>query len=278
MTNICRLSVFGTLMVSFTTVALAQSLPLRADLASTSSSSSSSLESYVPSAQASPAAVSPSSNGAPFSGLGLGVKVGLSGIGFDVATPLVPSRLNLRGGATFFSYTPNITTNDNLNVTGTLKLQNSGIMLDFFPWHGSFRLSGGATVYNNTGINGSITVPGGKNFTLGNTTYYSNPANPAVGTGNFVMGGKAGGRVSFGWGNMVPKKGHFSFDTELGVQILSAPTVALAFQNACTSPAYTSCGAAAASDITAEQNKLQNDINFLRFYPILSLGISYKIH
>jgi hypothetical protein len=40
----------------------------------------------------------------------VGVKIGIAGIGFDVATPLVPTRLNLRGGATFFSYNLNLTT------------------------------------------------------------------------------------------------------------------------------------------------------------------------
>lgn len=278
MTNTIRLSIFGTLL-SFAAAASAQSLPLPADLVSSSSSSSSnsSAESFAAAAQATAPAVSPESSGGPFSSLGVGFKIGLSGIGFDVATPLVPGTLNLRGGATFFSYTPNITT-DSININGTLKLQNSGVMVDYFPFHGSFRLSGGATVYNNTGINGSLTVAGGNNFTLGNTTYYSNPANPAVGTGNFTIGGKAGGRLSFGWGNMIPKRGHFSFQEEMGIQFLSAPTVAIAFSNACTTPTYTNCGPPAAADITAEQNKLQSDINFLRFYPIVSIGVSYKIH
>jgi hypothetical protein len=268
-------------------IAQSASLPLHADLAAPASSSSAdslapepaSSLAAAPSAQAGPAkTAAETTTGGAFSGIGAGVKIGVSGIGFDVATPLVPGTLNLRGGATFFSYSPNITTNDNLDVTGTLKLQNSGVMLDYFPWHGSFRLSGGATVYNNTGINGSITVPGGKSFTLGSTTYYSNPSNPAVGTGVFNIGGKSGGRVSFGWGNMVPNKGRFKVETEFGVQILSAPTVALAFTNACTNSTYTSCGSPTASDITAEQNKLQSDINFLRFYPILSIGFSYRIH
>src|ERR1035437_7455985 len=156
-------------------------------LPATSSSSSYSAEDSfaTPAAAAAAAAAAPAapeaSQGGPFSGLGVGVKVGVAGIGFDVATPLVPTRLNLRGGATFFSYNLNETTNDNLTASGTLKLQNSGVMVDWFPFRGSFRLSGGATVYNNKGFSGSLDVPNGNSFTLGNDKYYAE--GPLVGTG-----------------------------------------------------------------------------------------------
>lgn len=269
---------------------------LVAELVSPASSSSSSApDIFAAPAQSTPATPpakpSEGSSGGPFSGLGVGAKVGLAGIGFDVATPLVPSRLNLRGGATFFSYTLNQTTNDNLIINGTLKLQNSGIMLDWFPWRGSFRLSGGATVYNNKGVNATINEPTGSSFTLGNNTYYaatSGSSSGVTGTGNFKLGGNAGGRVSFGWGNLVPKPGHhFSFDTELGIEFVSAPTVALGFSGYvctsaqgknCESPTNVSTFTAFQSDVTAEQAKLQNDVNFVKFYPILSFGIGYKIH
>jgi hypothetical protein len=69
------------------------------------------------------------------------------------------------------------------------------------------------------------------------TTSITPPSGPITGTGVFKLGGNAGGRVSFGWGNLVPKKGHhFSFDTELGIEFVSKPTVALGFAGSyCTS-------------------------------------------
>jgi hypothetical protein len=252
-------------------------------LPASSSSSSNAFLYDARAAQASTPAPA-TSEGGPFSGLGVGVKVGVAGIGFDVATPLVPTRLNLRGGATFFSYNLNETTNDSLTVNGTLKLQNSGVMVDWFPFRGSFRLSGGATVYNNKGLTGSISVPGNTSFTLGNDKYYSSSTTPLVGTGVFKLGGDAGGRVSFGWGNLVPKKGHrFSFDTELGIEFVSKPTVALQFTgNVCSSTPCTAGTSVSTfpgftADVTTEQNKLQNDVNFLSFYPIVSVGVGYRI-
>jgi hypothetical protein len=257
--------------------------------ATSSSSSYSAEESFATPAAAAASAAAPAapeaSQGGPFSGLGVGVKVGVAGIGFDVATPLVPTRLNLRGGATFFSYNLSETTNDSLTVNGTLKLQNSGVMVDWFPFRGSFRLSGGATVYNNKGVTATITEPSGSSFTLGSDKYYSSSTTPLVGTGVFKLGGNAGGRVSFGWGNLVPKKGHhFSFDTELGIEFVSKPTVALGFAGSyctgsanCESPTPIANNPTFAADVATEQAKLQSDVNFLSFYPIVSVGIGWRL-
>jgi hypothetical protein len=158
-------------------------------------------------------------------------------------------------------------------------------MLDFFPWRGKFRLSGGATVYNNKGFIGSLDVPNGNSFTLGNDKYYA--SGPLVGTGNFKLGGNFGGRVSFGTGNLIPTKGRFTFQSELGIEFVSAPTVALGFTGSvctsaqganCASPTNVSNFTQFQTDVTAEQNKLENDVNFVKFYPIVSIGIGYRIH
>jgi hypothetical protein len=217
----------------------------------------------------------------PFSGVAVAVKVGTAGIGFDVATPLVPGRLNLRGGASFFSYNTTITT-DNININGSLKFQNAEVVADFFPFGGWFRISGGGTVYNNTGLTASLAVPGGQSFSLGNDTYYSSPSDPIHGTGAFNFGGKTAGRVSIGTGNMLPKKGHFRFESEIGVQFFSSPTVlynigGTGCQNY-NGVIYTNCGPVQQSDVLAEQNKLQNDLTDLKYFPIVSFGLSYKIH
>jgi hypothetical protein len=81
---------------------------------------------------------------------------------------------------------------------------------------------------------------------------------------------------------MIPKKGHFTFESEIGFQYFSAPTVKYTFTGTgCQSlllGAYLNCGPIPQANITTEQNKLQNDLIDLRFFPILSFGLSYKIH
>jgi hypothetical protein len=294
------LAVFACASIAASAQASNPSPAVHASLAipTTSSSSSSSAVAAlatpaVPAAAAAsaPAPAAPEvSQGGPFSGLGVGFKLGVAGIGFDVATPIVPTRLNLRGGATFFSYNLSDTTSDGETINGTLKLQNSGIMADWFPFRGSFRLSGGVTVYNNKGLTGTANLADGKSMTLGNDKYYA--IGNLGGTAAVKLGGNTGGRVSFGFGNLVPKKGHhFSFDTELGIEFVSAPTVALAFTgNVCPSANYQSTTdsctggnqnastyAPFLTDVTAEQNKYQNDLNFVKFYPIVSVGFGWRL-
>jgi hypothetical protein len=218
----------------------------------------------------------------PFSGVAVAVKVGLAGVGFDVATPLVRRRLNLRSGASFFSYSTNLT-EDSINIVGSLKFQNASTMVDWFPFHGSFRISGGATVFNNTGLNATLAVPAGQSFTLGGTTYYSQPGDPITGTGAFTFGGnKVAPRVTIGFGNMLPERGHFRLISEIGFQYFSEPTVVYNIAGGgCTSDVggvYTNCGPIPQSSVTSEQNQLQNDLTDLRFFPIVSIGLSYKIH
>jgi hypothetical protein len=226
----------------------------------------------------------------PFSGVGTAVKIGIAGIGFDVATPLVQRSLNLRGGASFLSYTPSTITTDNLNIDGNIKFRNAGVMVDYFPFHGRFRLSGGATIYNNTGLTARLSVPTGQSFTVGGTDYYSepynavtNPAGPITGNGTFSFGGnKVAPRVTIGTGNMLSKKGRFTFQSEIGFQYFSSPTVVYNItgtgcQNY-TAGVYSNCGPIPQSNITDEQNKLQNDLTDLRFFPIVSFGLGFRIH
>jgi len=236
----------------------------------------------APSASAQSSAATPSRQSSlPFSGLAIGVKFGLAGIGFDVATPLVHQWINLRGGASFITYTPSTITEDNLNINGTIKFQNAATMVDFFPFHASFRLSGGATIYNNTGLTATLSVPTGQSITVGGTKYYSDPSNPLSGTGVFTFGGnKVVPRTTIGFGNMLPKRGHFRFEIEAGVQYFSAPTVTYTFtgEGCPTAVASPSCAPIPTTNILSEQTKLQNDLTDLRFFPILSFGLSYKIH
>jgi hypothetical protein len=287
--NLRSLPIFAAL--ALTPVALAAQTPAAEPLlyaavaAPTSISSSNSPEDLASSSirsDSTQAAAAPVVTGSsiPFTGLAVAVKFGVAGIGFDVATPLIRQWLNLRGGASFFSYTPSTFTQDNLNIDGHIKMQNADIMVDVFPFHGRVRLSGGLTVYNDTGLTATLVVPNGQSITVGGTDYYSDPTHPLHGNGIFTLGGnKVVPRVTIGTGNMIPKKGRFTFQSELGIQYITAPTVAYNFSgNGCNDKTYTNCAPIPQQNVIDEQNKLQNDLYDLRFYPILSVGLSYRIH
>ncbi len=223
----------------------------------------------------------------PFSALGIAVKVGVSGIGFDVATPLA-QKFNLRAGASFFSYSPSGTTSDNITYNGTLNLRSVNASIDWFPFGGSFRLSPGVTMYNGNHFSGNATVAAGQQFDLGDQSYTSGylGTNPVQGALNLNFGNKVAPSITTGFGNIVPRGlgKHFSVPFEIGVQFEGKPAFQLALTGiACQvgQPQPVGCAPVATdpttqANIVQEQNDLNGNVSGLQAYPILSIGLGYK--
>jgi hypothetical protein len=214
----------------------------------------------------------------PFSSLALAVKLGVAGIGFDVATPL-SKHLNLRGGASFFSYSPNLN-EDGITATGTLTFRSVTANVDYFPFKGSFHLSPGVTLYNGNKIIANASVAGGSSFELNNVDYTSANSNPIQGIFDVKLGNQVAPSFTIGWGNMIPRGGgHWSVPFEIGFQYVSSPVLTLnltgsTVQNGVTVNTATDPNFQA--NEKAEQASLQSDINALQIYPILSIGVGYK--
>jgi hypothetical protein len=250
------------------------------DASATAPAATESYSAAAASAAAAPAKTETSTR--PFSALGVGFKIGIGGVGFDVATPLA-KRFNIRGGAGFFNYNINSTVN-NEPVVGSLKLNNAEVMLDWFPFNGSFRLAGGMTIYNNTAVSGTVTVAPGQTIKINNTTYTSAPAPNAInGTLSAKFGGDVAPRFTLGWGNLAKRNGHWSFDTEFGVEITGTPTVSWAFGGMGCANTSSSSGSSCTNyqnipqtDVSAQTASLQSDFNSFKVFPIFNIGIGYK--
>ena len=146
--------------------------------------------------------------------IGVGVRLSTLGAGAEVGVSL-SSRLNVRGGVNIFQYNRGFN-HDGITYKGQLNLRSGEAHLDWYPIGHTFHLSPGLLVYNGNGATATANVPGGSTFTLGGTTYTSDPTNPIMGTGkqDFV---KAAPTVMFGFGNLVPQSRHFTFNSEMGV-------------------------------------------------------------
>ncbi len=219
----------------------------------------------------------------PFSAVGVDIKFGVGGIGFDVATPLAP-KLNLRGGASFFSYTVNNLSEDGFNIDGTLTFRSVNASVDWYPLHNGFRISPGVTLYNGNRFSGNATVPAGGTITLNDTDYISSPTDPLV--ANFTnqnnrFGNAIAPSITTGWGDIVPRAhgSHWSVPFEIGFQYISPPKVLLSLTGtACNSEG---CGSVQTdpttqANVLAQQNIINGDIYQLRFYPIVSTGVGYR--
>ena len=222
-----------------------------------------------------------SQHAGPFSGFAIGVKAGLLGVGFEAATPLA-QHFNLRGGANFFNYSDTFTS-DGIPYDASLRFRSVETSLDWFPWARGFHISPGALLYNGNQITASANVPAGGSFTLNNAQYTSSVADPVTGNASLTFN-KAAPKVSFGWGNLLPRSGrHFSLPFELGFAYAGNPKVNINLagvacynyqgQNYCSDVAT---DPTIQSNLAAQQQKVTNDVAPARFFPIFSLGAGYS--
>jgi hypothetical protein len=215
---------------------------------------------------------------AAFSRIGIGVKVSTLGVGVEAATPLA-GKFNVRGGFNMFRYSRDIT-NNGIQYNAQLQFQSAEAHLDWFPF-GGFHVSPGILFYNGNQLTGTAAVPGGKNFSVGGTSYESDPLTPVTGTGklNFL---KVSPSIMVGVGNLIPRNGRrYSFLFEVGGAYQGSARVALNLAgNVCDSMGLNcraiSTDATVQANIQAQQTKIQNDINPYRFFPVVSLGVGFN--
>lgn len=212
---------------------------------------------------------------------GVGVKVSTLGAGVEAAFKVIP-HLNIRGGFNDFSYSDTINTNG-FSANANLLLRSVEGHVDYFLI-GPLHISGGALFYNDNNANGSLSVTGGDSFTLNHVTYYSDPSNPVTGTAMLGLN-KAAPEVTFGLGNLVGRH-HFSINFEAGVVFQGSPSVGMNLAGtACTaSPCVNGVNTInAATDpglqanLTAQRQTYSNDLKVFKYYPIISLGFSFRL-
>jgi hypothetical protein len=225
------------------------------------------------------AAAVPSEHMAPFSAVAVGVRAGLLGVGFEVATPL-SRRFNLRAGGNFFGYNDTFTTNG-IVYGGNLHLRSADASLDWYPWAKGFRVSPGALLYNGNNISGGANVPGGNLFSLNDVEYQSSTTDPVTGNATLKFN-KAAPELTVGFGNHIPRSGrHFSMPFEIGFAYIGDPKLTLNLQGTACSPQGLYCQDVATtteiqSNLKAQQEKYQKDADDARFFPVVSVGFDYS--
>lgn len=228
--------------------------------------------------------VPPTSTSAPFSRMAIGGGVSAMGINMQVAV-IANRYMNLRGVGNFFNYTvDNISTNG-FEASGKFNLATAGASVDFypFPYHG-FRISPGALFYNQNRVTATMTASAGTSFTLDDYTYYSSQASPVTGSGALGLNtSNPAFTITTGWGNMIPRRGgHFSFPFEIGAAFIGTPSVNFALNGGQVCDTNGQNCVNVATDPTVQSNlqaqiaKYKNDVNPYRYYPILSMGMSYS--
>ena len=146
-----------------------------------------------------------------------------------------------------------------------LKLSNLRAFLDWSPL-GPFRITAG--IVGNGNKADVIGIPTGGTFTINGVPYSAE----AVGTlsGSVEPGRSAAPYLGIGYGNVAGAGVNFYFD--LGVVFQGAPTASL---TASCGPAVPPAQCAQIrSDLAAEQQQLQEELDKYKVYPVLSVGLT----
>ncbi len=196
--------------------------------------------------------------------VGVLLKAGTLGAGLDVSVGMSES-LGLRLQANALSYEDDFTESD-VDYSGDIDLKSAGLLLDWHPFSGVFRVSAGA--YWNGNEATAVGRPTGGFYEINGTTYASAEIGSLNGQVDFPS---VAPYLGLGFGS-APKAGSgLSFSFDVGVLYQQEANVALSV----------ACGttvrcAQLQSDVAAEAVSLQDDLKDYKFYPVVSFGIGYR--
>jgi hypothetical protein len=216
----------------------------------------------------------------PLPRIGVGVKVSTLGVGFEGSTAVMRTS-NVRGAFNFLNYDRTVTKNG-ITYDAGLGLRSLEFVYDQYVFKG-FHVSPGLLAYNGNHGDGTLSVPPGQSFTLGGIRYFSSQTNPIHGTAR-VDFRTAAPVLMAGVGNPLPRNGRrFGFNIDFGVVFQGPPMTSLVLNGtACATGPSTGCVNAATdptvqSNVLAEQNKINNDLEPLKYYPMFSVGVSWRL-
>jgi hypothetical protein len=196
--------------------------------------------------------------------IGVGIEAGTTGYGADLAYKLSDS-VGARIGYTGLNYSRSMSDTD-IKYDAKLKLSNLKAVAD---WNliGGFRLTGGLYVHDNkVDLNGE---PNGSTYTINGDTYQASQIGSVKGRVKF--GSSVSPYLGIGYG-MIADKG-FGFFADVGAIYLGKAKVSV--DASCGSAMPASTCAQLQSDVEHERQKVYDKLNGYRFWPVVSVGVSY---
>lgn len=190
--------------------------------------------------------------------LGLGLRAGTYGLGAELGVG-INSWFGLRAGL----YTLDIDesyTDSGIDFDGKLKLGGYGVLADFYPMKGTFRLTAGLLANRNEIDLSAVPF---EPVEIGGTTYQ--PSDVGTLSGGVEFDDTAP-YFGIGWGNVARGKGRVGFLCDLGFVKQGSGDVVLRASNPAVSQ----------SDLDAETAEIEDDIEDYDFWPVISFGLSIR--
>jgi hypothetical protein len=200
--------------------------------------------------------------GAAFDEWAIGAKAGTLGIGGELTTNLVPD-VHLRGSVQWFGlgFEAEI---ENIDYDVDVELFNPMLVLDWYPFSGNFRISAGV-LFNGSDID--LEATSDEPIEIGGTIYNPEDLGSIRGESDFD---DVAPYIGIGFGNPLSSDGHWGFTTDAGVAFIGSPNVNLSV----TGPF--AGNAALQADLAEEEREIEDDLDAVRIYPVLSMSIYYR--
>lgn len=188
-----------------------------------------------------------------------GAHIGSLGFGPDLSYSVSPM-LTLRGTGNFLSldYDENV---DGIDYDLDVDLMSAGALMEFHPLRTGFHFSLGA-FYNDNSAGLGATANSGS--TIGSFTV---PSGQSVGLRGDLEVEPFSPYFGVGWDSTFTSRSNWSFTFQAGVLYQGDPDVTLR---------QTSGPAVSQSDLDAEAQSVEDDLELLQFYPVFSIGLSYR--
>ncbi len=196
----------------------------------------------------------------------VGAKVSTLGVGVDITTSLTET-LNFRAGIQSFKYGIDAES-DGVEYDADLNLFSGLMVADWHLFGGGFKIIGGLLVHdNNVSGTGQATSDTTATFTINDIVY------SAADVGDLeadISYNSVAPYLGVGWGNPVSKGSNWTFFCDIGVAFMGAADVNVKASGAIASDETFM------ADLEEERRQLEDDLSSYEFYPVVTLGVSYK--
>lgn len=196
--------------------------------------------------------------------VGVGLRASTTGLGAELAVALMPDHFTLRAVGSGFQYGFD-GTEDGIDYEFDLELLNGGAFLDWHPFGGGFRFSGGA-YYNENQIIANARPA--QDFAIGGLSFTPDEVGNFNGVVNFNEFAPYAG---IGFGNPVDKAGRVTFLFDVGLIYQGEPQVSLS-----TEGGLLSDDPLLLDEIAQEEAALQDDLSEFQYYPLVSVGLAVR--
>lgn len=195
----------------------------------------------------------------------IGANVGTLGFGPEIGVVIVPDKFAVRLTTGFASFNTN-QSSSSMNYSGSLDLRNAVLFGDYHPFAGSFRLTGGLALNDNS-IGLSATPTAGQIYSSNGHTYVAGTndhANASIGFNKIAP------YLGIGFGSASSDAG-LHFTSDFGLMYMGSPTASLSITTSDPAAQSTANQYAASA-----QSRLNADMAKYKLYPVAQIGAVFR--